>query len=259
MIAAAIRAACLAEASAAKVGNVHPGASFADLRFEHFQIAADIAAVTLTDWDRTVGARILRCVDQTVAATGTNVNLGIALLIGPLAEARRRDCPVGVVVDELDHDDGSAIFAAIGRSRAGGLGMADRYDVQTGYVGDFDVIGAMRLAKDRDRIALQYAGGFVDLFDNVVPTVHRQIERRGEAAGIVAAHVELLSLAPDSLIARKCGVAVAEEIRRRAAATDADDPASVKDLDDFLRRDGNRLNPGTTADLIAAALFWLTT
>jgi triphosphoribosyl-dephospho-CoA synthase len=67
---------------------------------------------------------------------------------------------------------------------------------------------------------------------------------------------------PDSLIARKCGEAVARQSAALAAAalaagqpSDADYLRAVADLDFWLRADGHRRNPGTTADLLAAGLF----
>ena len=67
---------------------------------------------------------------------------------------------------------------------------------------------------------------------------------------------------PDSLIARKCGLERAEEVRTKAAAirnlgglTTIEGRCAAVGLDGFLRSDGHRLNPGTTADLIAACLF----
>ena len=67
---------------------------------------------------------------------------------------------------------------------------------------------------------------------------------------------------PDSLIARKCGRAIADESAARAAAAaeagplgSEDDWRAVADLDFWLRSDRQKRNPGTTADLIAAALF----
>jgi triphosphoribosyl-dephospho-CoA synthase len=67
---------------------------------------------------------------------------------------------------------------------------------------------------------------------------------------------------PDSLIARKCVAAVASESSARAKAVlEAGQPGEVAyqqalaDFDAWLRADGNRRNPGTTADLIAAGLF----
>ena len=68
----------------------------------------------------------------------------------------------------------------------------------------------------------------------------------------------------DSLIARKCGPEIAAEARERAMSViDAGSPGEASyeqalvDLDSWLRADGHRRNPGTTADLIAAGLFVL--
>ena len=78
------------------------------------------------------------------------------------------------------------------------------------------------------------------------------------------AHVVLLSRHGDSLIARKCGEEISRKVATRAAAALNAGPMgseeywyAVADLDFYLRSDGHRRNPGTTADLIAAALFAL--
>ena len=67
---------------------------------------------------------------------------------------------------------------------------------------------------------------------------------------------------PDTLIARKCGWEMARESARRAQEVlDSgwpDAPTSMLLLsafDGWLREDGHRRNPGTTADLVAAILF----
>ena len=67
---------------------------------------------------------------------------------------------------------------------------------------------------------------------------------------------------PDSLIARKRGLAEAEESSRRARnVVDLGWPhtgasqTAIADLDSWLRAEGNGRNPGTTADLVAASLF----
>jgi triphosphoribosyl-dephospho-CoA synthase len=69
---------------------------------------------------------------------------------------------------------------------------------------------------------------------------------------------------PDSLIQRKCGERAAKEASDRAASVlDAGLPEetayddAIGDLDFWLRSDGHRRNPGTTADLVAAGLFVL--
>jgi triphosphoribosyl-dephospho-CoA synthase len=67
---------------------------------------------------------------------------------------------------------------------------------------------------------------------------------------------------PDSLIARKCGLDVARGASARAATVlaagtpgDTAYNRAIADFDFWLRADRNRRNPGTTADLLAAALF----
>ena len=74
----------------------------------------------------------------------------------------------------------------------------------------------------------------------------------------------LLTTTPDSLILRKCGLATAQEASARAAAVlksgehDSDEyKHAFAEFDAWLRADGHRRNPGTTADLIAAGLFVL--
>ena len=79
---------------------------------------------------------------------------------------------------------------------------------------------------------------------------------------IVSLHVWILSRWPDTLIARKCGWEIAREATARATklmdhagADGALNPEQLGEFDAWLRADGHRRNPGTTADLIAATLF----
>jgi triphosphoribosyl-dephospho-CoA synthase len=80
---------------------------------------------------------------------------------------------------------------------------------------------------------------------------------RGLALSDAIVHAFLAQLAwePDSLIARKHGLAVAVDVSRRASAALAH-PQTIPEFDRFLRSP-RRLNPGTTADLTAAALYIL--
>jgi triphosphoribosyl-dephospho-CoA synthase len=123
----------------------------------------------------------------------------------------------------------------------------------------------MALAQDRDLIARQYVDGFAVVFDEVGPAILSGLERTGcLEGGIIHAHLATMAKHPDSLIGRKLGAEVARESASRAAAvlaagwphSDAGRKA-IDEFDEWLRGDGNRRNPGTTADLIAAGLFVL--
>lgn len=267
----AVRWACVLEATAPKAGNVYPGRAFEDLRYIDFIAAAEITAEALSGCAGRLSERMLRAVEQSSRRSETNVNLGIVLLLGPLVDADRlleRDgatdrggqdwsAAVQQVLAGFDGVDGQNLFRAIDAAAAGGLGQVDALDVRR-TSGPVDIIKAMRLAESRDRIALQYAGGFADLIETVAPLLAESIARRGDLLlGIALAHLRLLSLHPDTLIARKHGEPMAIEVQKRAGSVDVDDPHSVARFDDWLRNSSQRLNPGTTADLIAAALYIL--
>jgi triphosphoribosyl-dephospho-CoA synthase len=71
-----------------------------------------------------------------------------------------------------------------------------------------------------------------------------------------------LAQRPDTLIVRKAGRDAAEVVSARArdvlergGVRNAEGRAAIDRLDEDLRASGNHLNPGTTADLSAAALF----
>ncbi len=123
-----IRAACVWEVTARKPGNVHPQASFADVRFEDFIRSADVTAPVLAETQRLgVGRAIREAVSVTCRAVGRNTNLGIILLIAPLAAVpRTRSLSDGIedVLDALTVDDAADCYEAIREAKPGGLGRA---------------------------------------------------------------------------------------------------------------------------------------
>lgn len=259
----AIRWACVLEATAPKAGNVHPGRPFDDLTYRDFVTAAEITAGCLTDDSQPIAGRMLRAVQQTRGAAGTNVNLGIVLLLGPLVAAERWcgqmpwQSAIQRALEEFTPADGQIIFQAIAAAAPGGLGTAPANDVRSTRH-PVDIVAAMSQAADHDRIARQYATGFADLRENLMPLVENSIREAGDLLlGIARAHLAVLASAPDSLIVRKHGWAVGEQVCHRARSLDPDDPLAVDQFDRWLRGGSPRLNPGTTADLIAASLYLL--
>lgn len=257
--------ACLLEATARKPGNVHPEASFVDLTHRDFVSAARVSAPILAQSARTgVGPAIRSAVAATRSVAPSNVNLGIVLLLAPLAAVPEGASLVDAIpgiLRQLSIDDARQVYRAIRLARPGGLGSAPRQDIAEEPTGTLRDV--MALAADRDRIAWQYAHDFADVLEWGVAWLARQIdfENHWEQA-IVGLQLELLARVPDSLIARKCGMETAAEASDRARNVLASGwphaSNSARDLDGFdrwLRADGNRRNPGTTADLIAACLF----
>jgi triphosphoribosyl-dephospho-CoA synthase len=185
------------------------------------------------------------------------------LLLVPLASVHTEALRAGLasVLSGLSTSDAQRVYEAIRLANPGGLGDAPEQDVRTAPT--VTLLEAMRFAADRDMIARQYANGFADVFDFGVPAFLDAFTRFGcVEAAIIDSQFRWLARYPDSLIARKNGLAVAEDVQKRAAAVlqlggiaTPDGRAAGVALDKHLRSDGNKLNPGTTADLITACLF----
>src|SRR5438876_739889 len=80
--------ACVLEATARKPGNVHRFMDFADTSYLDFLLsAAAIAPVMERAVGRPVGETVLEAIRATRRVTSANTNLGIVLLLAPLAAA----------------------------------------------------------------------------------------------------------------------------------------------------------------------------
>jgi triphosphoribosyl-dephospho-CoA synthase len=272
LVAAAAETACLLEARAPKPGNVSPGRERPGLTYRDFVVSAALLGEIFRKEVRR--ARVGRLVRATIArsraAVRTNTHLGIVLLLAPLAKAALRPGSqtlrerVAGVLGNLNREDARQAYAAIRLARPGGLGRVGREDVRRAPT--VTLLEAMRLAAARDLVAREYATGFAATFGLGVPAI-AAARRRGAGMdeAIVAAHLALLAATPDTLVARRHGAAAARRLQRDArrilAAGGPLRPAGRRltgRLDRRLRAARPPINPGATADVVAASLFvWL--
>jgi triphosphoribosyl-dephospho-CoA synthase len=257
--------ACLLEVSAVKPGNVHRAADFCDMTFVDF-LASSVAAtpVLAAASELGVGPAVLQAVQATRRLTRSNTNLGTLLLLAPLAAVPPHQAlqpGVREVLARLTPVDSRAVYEAIRLARPGGLGESPSLDVLR-CEAPADLLEAMRLAATRDTIARQYVNDFNDIFELVVPALRAAQDQWPLGLAIVHTQLTLMQWIPDTLIARKCGPTVAQAAADRAAwvleaghPTDETFQDRLAEFDFWLRCDGHRRNPGTTADLIAAALY----
>ena len=255
--------ATLLEVTASKPGNVHRGADFEDMTYLDFALSSLVAASAYSA-EKKVGAMVLDNVRATRECVGRNTNLGTILLLAPLVAAPV-DVPIsqGVrdVLAKLDSEDARLVYEAIRLANPGGLGNVDECDVSKPPPGD--LVAAMRLAADRDMVARQCANGFAEVLGAITPWLAEGIALGWPlSATIVRTHLRTMAQWHDSLIARKCGMGVAQlsakmagEVLSAGSPGEEDYERALGDLDFWLRADGHRRNPGTTADLIAAGLF----
>ena len=256
--------ACLLEAWAPKAGNVQPGKGFQGTSLHHFiEAASAITGPLERAAERPLGDTILEAVTESREATGQNVNLGIILLLGPLASAAPELEPragTRQVLENLDSEDCRKIYEAIRIANPGGLGSVETADVNGPPPAD--LIAAMELAAGHDLVARQYANGFEQVFCDGLGWLQ---EACGDGLDlddtIVRLHLQFMANYPDSLIARKCGLETAEKAAAGAARVleggwpETGTGELFEEFDNWLRADGNRRNPGTSADLVAACLF----
>jgi len=287
-VASAAQLACLLEASAPKPGNVSPGRHFADARYEDFLASAVAIGEPLAGaGTRGVGATVRLAIEATARWTRSNTNLGIVLLLTPIARAALIENGVGSrfhgtelkttpdpffalrtavreVLESTTVDDARDVYAAIRQAAPGGLGRAEAQDVANEPT--VTLLDTMRLAADRDGIAREYATALEITFGTGAPALERaRGARLSWDDAIVETFLTLLAAHPDTHITRRGGAALAAEISQQARSTlaaggvgSAAGRRAIEDMDRRMRdsRDSlNRANPGTTADLTAAAIF----
>jgi triphosphoribosyl-dephospho-CoA synthase len=118
--------ACLWEVTACKPGNVHRRADFEDVTYLDFALsAAAIGPVLANASGRRVGATVLDCVRATRRVVASNTNLGIVLLLAPLATAPDHASlrpGLARALAGLDVEDASLVYEAIRLARPGGMG-----------------------------------------------------------------------------------------------------------------------------------------
>ena len=258
--------ACLLEVTARKPGNVHRFADFADLHFVDFLLSATAIAEPL---DRApadgLGPAVLGAIEATRRVVSTNTPTSGSSCSwrpsrpfpGVLSWQRglKPSWPRPTV------DDAKQVYRAIRLAQPGGMGEVPDQDITAEPT--ITLREAMALAAERDSIARQYANGFREVLGAALPVLRESLHAgQPLETAVVAAYLHVLAHHPDSLIARKYGLARASEVSRRAAGLiDAGWPEREEartlgaEFDRWLRQASNRFNPGTTADLVTAAVY----
>lgn len=265
------------EASAAKAGNVTPTIAFSDMDHSDFLVSGLVLRPVFEQHaSLSVGQLVLKSIASMREHMSINTTLGTVLLLAPLAKANEllqhssdqsfaayKVC-VRAVLDQLTSGDAQDVYSAIRLAKPGGLGRAAQHDVQSDP--PHNLLVAMQAASDVDAVARQYVSGFADVLDRLVVWLRRGLVRGTNLTDlIVEIQLRWMAEEPDGLIVRKAGREVAEEARQLAVwALDEWLETERRGLrwqafDTFLRSGDQTRNPGTTADLIAAALFVLLT
>ncbi len=260
--------ACEKEVRAPKPGNVNCFSDGHNMAVDDFIRSARAIAPVMAQPGLTVGARILAAITATRQVVDCNTNLGIVLLFAPLCCAVEQSETFDDLTDKLRTtlqnltvEDARLTYQAIRVAEAGGLGRHQEQDIS----GDPSVtlLQAMKMAAERDQIALQYVSNFSTLCEIGLPGLTSALNS-GESVEWAAAfaYLKLLSELPDSLICRKQSreqaIAVTKKAKQLVFEMNKNSTLNAYSnqltaWDKELKQ--NAINPGTTADLVAATLL----
>jgi triphosphoribosyl-dephospho-CoA synthase len=256
-----------------KPGNVDRERDLADLHFEQFLAGAVGARPGLDaccDPNFALGDGFERAVEGMAGRADTNTQFGALLVLAPLVRAaatgecsrdRVRDVVSATTVADaagfyraFDHVD---VFVGDPPSDAPDLDVRRGSDaVPAVEARDLTLAALMQDSADRDGVAAEWTAGFERTF----AAADRIATADGPLADRAAvAFLALLADDPDTLVAEKHGEDLAREVTERAADLHDATPEGELDrdavsafADDLVDRG---INPGTTADLTAGALF----
>jgi len=260
--------ACQLDVQAFKPGNVSVYNEGHDMTVKDFILSASVSAEPITNKDYSLGEKIYYAVKATRDAVGCNTNLGILLLCAPLIQAAYQQqtgqtlpAALQLVLDNTTVDDASWVFKAITLASPGGLGKSEEQDVSDTPV--VSLIQAMKIASDKDRIAMQFTTNYKDIFDFAVLRYNSAFVKFGnEAWATSAVYTGLLSKFSDSHIERKYGDKYSGWVLEQFITVDdallkTSNPEQLlpmlHDVDRQFKDKG--INPGTTADLTVATVL----
>jgi triphosphoribosyl-dephospho-CoA synthase len=228
-----------------------------------------------------IGELIKNCVaDIDAWQTGGNTLLGTIILFIPIAVAAgmtrlngdsfdlvelRRN--IKLSVEATTAEDAVNLYEAIEIAKPSGLNGAPDLDVKAsdsknrivkGNVSLFDVF---KIAADYDDVCYEWVNNYPISFDKAYPELTQQLKTKNLTIAILHTFLKVLAERPDTFISRKIGDAKAIEVSKLAGETlllggmeTQEGKTSIAMFDKKLRNFGNNYNPGTTADIIAAAI-----
>lgn len=253
----------------------------------HFELAAEhgiaVSHGEIGISDVGLGQIIRDCVvDINDWQSGGNTLLGTIILFSPIAVAAgitaiKEDYifdtaelreNLKFVVESTTPEDAVDVYEAIKIANPSGLGKAPELDVN-----DPNSINMIRkekislydtfiIASKYDTVCSEWVKNYPITFEVAYPYLKKQI-RETEDLNIAIIHtfLKVLSEYPDTFIARKTGIkkarevsSLANEVLKLGGLETSSGRKRLREFDHELRESSNLLNPGTTADIVAAAL-----
>lgn len=227
-----------------------------------------------------IGKIIQDCIfDISAWQKGGNTLLGTVILCVPIAAAAgmtyfentldlvQLRLNLKKIIESTTAIDAVHLYETINKVNPGGLNDAPDLDLNSPeskkrlIKEDVSLYEVFQIASSYDSICFEWVNNYPITIDVAYPFLLDQLHNQDLNKAIVHTFLKVLSLYPDTLISRKVGKKISKEISSEAneilVLGGLNTKAGQMELarfDEKLRKKGNKLNPGTTADLVAATL-----
>lgn len=211
---------------------------------------------------------------------GGNTLLGTIILLSPIAVAagmapvetyfdhHRLRKALKNIVESTNPADAVDLYKAIQIANPSGLGGVPELDVNDPQSQDrivkekISLFQVFKIAEKHDTICSEWVNNYPVTFEIAYPSLAEKLENGTEMnEAIIHTFLEVLANVPDTFIARKVGLessrkvsANAQKILDLGGMKTTRGTICLRKFDKQLRRSNNLLNPGTTADIMGAAL-----
>jgi len=253
----------------------------------HFELAARRGiAVSLGEislHNVGLGSIVKDCIaDISAWQYGGNTLLGTIILFIPIAVAAgmtstNEECIFEIseirknlnpIVEATTPEDAINVYEAIKIANPSGLGKAPDLDINNPdsvnriIKENVSLLQVFQIASNYDNVCFEWVNNYPITFDFAYPHLMEQIKTFKDLnTAVVHTFLKVLGKYPDTFIARKVGFGkaqeislMAEEVLKLGGLGTSEGKAKLREFDLMLRKSSNLLNPGTTADIIAAAL-----
>jgi triphosphoribosyl-dephospho-CoA synthase len=212
---------------------------------------------------------------------GGNTLLGTIMLFAPLAvaagmtPANKKGVPnfpvlrknLDAVIRASTAEDSVGVYEAIDIAKPSGLNGAPDLNVKDPnsknrlLKENVTLLQVFQIASSYDDICSEWVNNFPITFDLAYPYLMERIGKKDPNTAVVDTFLKVLAEHPDTFISRKIGLEKAQEVSDGAkhilelgGVETAKGKEALIAFDKKLRKAGNNYNPGTTADITAAAL-----
>ena len=257
---------------------VAAGPSFQEAAYRGGSVAENKMAISEVG----LGQLIKTCVSDVNAwQHGGNTILGTIMLFAPIAVAAgmtptdknylfdfsvlRKN--IDLAVKSTTAWDSVHLYEAVDIANPSGLNKAPDLDVtdprskERLLKENVTLFEVFKIASEYDEICVEWVNNYPVTFDLAYPYLMEELKTKPLNTAVVHTFLKILSEHPDTFIARKVSKEKAGEVSSDAKAilelggleTELG-KKSLQEFDKKLRLSQNKCNPGTTADLTAAAL-----